>query len=405
MARFAGAGWLGAAGDALRCVGMPTAADHTRCIAAAACMQAFWDDVLCGDGEQGAPCEQLELLTAPAGSGSGGSSASSTNTSSNSGSGGSSPGWSRFLNMAAYSRRAVLVALAAAGWAEQLQALTDGEVVASAMQALASMFPGAAPAWPRSYMLSRWGQDPWALGSLSYYDGGCAWLCCGGGAGEDSPAPSCCAVQAVAAILTTPTAHLRNPHLPACLPAPLQWEAPPPTAPRWRSRRAAAWCWRGRRPLSRTPQPCTAPSCPARKRRTGCWTRRGSCPSAAQAAAAGVPVCCRRSRRPPPACSATVNSRGRRPCDQDCLGSTLACETRARDEGNDLMLRPSRCSTWVRGPPPCPPLEVFCKVHHRFNAGSSRCHPVEPTAAVDSPSRLGRLAPPKAAMVPKPDDE
>lgn len=65
----------------------------------------------------------------------------------------------------------MLVALAAGESAAALEGLTDAEAVAGAMAALRSMFPATAPAAPRSYMLSRWGQDPWAMGSLSYYAG------------------------------------------------------------------------------------------------------------------------------------------------------------------------------------------------------------------------------------------
>ena len=118
--------------------------------------------------------------------------------------------------MAAFTRRPVLVALAAAGWAEQLEALTDGEVVATAMQALARMFPGAAPAWPRSYMLSRWGQDPWARGSLSFYDGGCAVAA---GVGRLRLRPRCCVVLCKLLLrcrCSLLTARRCNPHLPAC---------------------------------------------------------------------------------------------------------------------------------------------------------------------------------------------
>ncbi|KAL4424379.1 hypothetical protein ABPG75_001680 [Micractinium tetrahymenae] len=138
--------------------------------------QPFWEDQDC----DGSPCEQLDLLVPPSNTNTtnstNSSNISSTSTSSNStssnttsSSSGGQPAWRRFISMAAYTRRPVLVALAAGDAAAALEGLTDAEAVASAMAALRAMFPAAAPAAPRSFLLSRWGQDPWARGSLSYY--------------------------------------------------------------------------------------------------------------------------------------------------------------------------------------------------------------------------------------------
>ena len=125
--------------------------------------QPFWDALPCVSAGQSAPCERLEYLAA----GVSGQPASAAN-------GSSGAGWHRFLSLTAYtSGRPVLVALAAGDWAAQVAVMPEGDVVASAMAALAAMFPGGvAPAAPLSYQLSRWGADPWALGALSYYAGG-----------------------------------------------------------------------------------------------------------------------------------------------------------------------------------------------------------------------------------------
>lgn len=222
-------------------------------------LQAFWSEALCGSGEAAAPCEQLGYLAA------------ATNSS----------GWRRFISMAAYTGRPVLVALATAEWAEALEGMSDEEAAATALADLAALFPGAAPAAQLvQYRLSRWGQDPWARGSLSYHAGAALW---GRGGGEREGGRQC-RWQAACTLCLQACRWTDGLHSCCCCCCStlvrLQWAAPPATAPRWQSRRAAAWCWRERRPQCCTLAPCTAPTCRARRRRIVCWTRRRSCRSA-----------------------------------------------------------------------------------------------------------------------------
>lgn len=76
--------------------------------------------------------------------------------------------WRRWLSVAANTRRPVLVGLIAGESAQRWAAMSDAQIVSSAMAALAAAFPGRAPAAPRSHLVSRWGSDPWARGALSY---------------------------------------------------------------------------------------------------------------------------------------------------------------------------------------------------------------------------------------------
>ena len=85
--------------------------------------------------------------------------------------------------MAAYTRRPVLVALASGEGAEALEGLSEEQVVESALAALRLVFPGRVPAAPVASLLTRWGQDPWAQGSHSYYAGGSGGWVGGGGWG------------------------------------------------------------------------------------------------------------------------------------------------------------------------------------------------------------------------------
>lgn len=106
----------------------------------------WWEvDGPCVTGEAAAPCEQLELLGAAAGG-----------------------GWRRFISLAAHTpQRPIVGAVAAAEAAERWGDRSDAQLAESAMAALRRVFPSAPS--PRAMLASRWGQDPWARGSTSYY--------------------------------------------------------------------------------------------------------------------------------------------------------------------------------------------------------------------------------------------
>ncbi|KAI7844728.1 hypothetical protein COHA_001815 [Chlorella ohadii] len=73
--------------------------------------------------------------------------------------------WMRFDKVSGGGRAGVW-AEAGAAW----DGASEAQLAASAMAALRAMFPGRQlPAAPRAVLASRWGTDPWARGSLSYY--------------------------------------------------------------------------------------------------------------------------------------------------------------------------------------------------------------------------------------------
>jgi monoamine oxidase len=74
------------------------------------------------------------------------------------------PGWLSFAGQAGVP---LLLGFNAADPARRLESLGDREAVASAMQALRAMFGSAVPE-PEAAQITRWGQDPLALGSYSF---------------------------------------------------------------------------------------------------------------------------------------------------------------------------------------------------------------------------------------------
>lgn len=78
--------------------------------------------------------------------------------------------WPRFLNLAIFTSAPTLVAHACGGFASAIEAMNDTEVVASVMGALVAVYPSsAAGRQPLAFAISRWGSDPWSLGSDSFY--------------------------------------------------------------------------------------------------------------------------------------------------------------------------------------------------------------------------------------------
>jgi monoamine oxidase len=63
------------------------------------------------------------------------------------------------------------VAFNAGSFARGLDNRTDAEVVIEALAALRAIYGAAVPEQPAEFVRTRWADDPWALGSYSYYAG------------------------------------------------------------------------------------------------------------------------------------------------------------------------------------------------------------------------------------------
>ncbi|MDX1993413.1 MAG: FAD-dependent oxidoreductase [bacterium] len=75
--------------------------------------------------------------------------------------------WPEFFNLAVATDQPVLACFIGAKAARAMEALSDEETVASAMQVLRRMYGANIPD-PEAYVLTRWGQDEFACGSYSY---------------------------------------------------------------------------------------------------------------------------------------------------------------------------------------------------------------------------------------------
>jgi len=75
--------------------------------------------------------------------------------------------WTEFLNLSSYGQGPALMAFNAGSYARYLEQYTDEETVAEAVHALRGMFGANFPD-PISAQVTRWAQDPNALGSYSY---------------------------------------------------------------------------------------------------------------------------------------------------------------------------------------------------------------------------------------------
>lgn len=75
--------------------------------------------------------------------------------------------WSSTMSYYEVDGRATLVCFNAGAYARALAAMSDEEVVAAAMSVLRTMFGAGIPD-PESSLITRWGEDPYALGAYSY---------------------------------------------------------------------------------------------------------------------------------------------------------------------------------------------------------------------------------------------
>ena len=76
--------------------------------------------------------------------------------------------WAEWFNLEPVLGRPVLLGFNAGSMARQVAQLSDAEVVASALEALRRCYGAAAVPQPMAHRLSRWGNDPYSLGSYSY---------------------------------------------------------------------------------------------------------------------------------------------------------------------------------------------------------------------------------------------
>lgn len=75
--------------------------------------------------------------------------------------------WGQWVSLANRLKAPVLLGFHAAHAARALEGLSDRETAASAREALRAMFGSRFPA-PQAVQITRWGQDPWAMGSYSF---------------------------------------------------------------------------------------------------------------------------------------------------------------------------------------------------------------------------------------------
>jgi len=75
--------------------------------------------------------------------------------------------WHSWYDVSAISGRPTLLTFAAGPFGRHVQTLTDDEVVADAVSALHTLYGGAVPE-PVARWITRWGEDPFSLGSYSY---------------------------------------------------------------------------------------------------------------------------------------------------------------------------------------------------------------------------------------------
>ena len=66
-----------------------------------------------------------------------------------------------------YTKKPILCCYTGADFAKQIETWTDSAIVASAMTTLRIIYGETIP-YPTNHVLSRWGSDPYSLGSYTY---------------------------------------------------------------------------------------------------------------------------------------------------------------------------------------------------------------------------------------------
>jgi len=75
--------------------------------------------------------------------------------------------WSEFVNIAKAVQQPILLCFNAGAYGTKIEALTDEQIVAGAMQTLRTMYGAQIPD-PTAWLITRWLSDPFAYGSYSY---------------------------------------------------------------------------------------------------------------------------------------------------------------------------------------------------------------------------------------------
>ena len=75
--------------------------------------------------------------------------------------------WSEFVNIAKAVQQPILLCFNAGAYGTKIEALTDEQIVAAAMQTLRTMYGAQIPD-PTAWLITRWLSDPFAYGSYSY---------------------------------------------------------------------------------------------------------------------------------------------------------------------------------------------------------------------------------------------
>jgi len=76
--------------------------------------------------------------------------------------------WNTWVNMAHYIDEPILMGFNSADYGRAIEAWTDEEIIADAMDVLRSIYGDDIPE-PTEWQITRWASDPYALGSYSYY--------------------------------------------------------------------------------------------------------------------------------------------------------------------------------------------------------------------------------------------
>ena len=83
-------------------------------------------------------------------------------------------GWVDFLSLLTFTGEAMLVALPGSVASAAIEQQTDAQVLQDVMAALRKKYGNAVPSSPVTYMVTRWGLNPFARGTHSYYAVGSA---------------------------------------------------------------------------------------------------------------------------------------------------------------------------------------------------------------------------------------
>jgi len=75
--------------------------------------------------------------------------------------------WVEWLNVARVGQKPILLGFNAADFGKEIESWTDAKIVDSAMQTLRGIFGAGIPD-PTDFQLTRWGADPFAMGSYSF---------------------------------------------------------------------------------------------------------------------------------------------------------------------------------------------------------------------------------------------